>query len=427
MTAVPPLIPGDTNLASSHISILRPDQVLGPYTSWKVVVIAVSTANVTTLIGLQTIDGVTLVEGDRVLLTAQTSGINNGIYKASANEWQRTNDLEPGVNAAGVTVLVNQGTLNANSVWICTNEDGFDIVGINSLTFVTLVGLLTTVSGPGVSTNTAIPTWNGTTGTKLNNSTVLLSPSGNITGATITDPSDNVAANSLKTVGNNLVNVSNGPTPTLVGQVLTTSSTSTAVWQTGVDYLNTGTSLPTPVGTVNVSNSAAPAIGDVLIATTTTAASWFPQLALTGVPSSVGYAEFNLTTNSNGSVPPGTAFLVSTQVSNSVPLAIVASAGAGGTVWTLSAGTYVIDYEMSLGSAGSVALYTGPSAGSLAVDNNTVAGSSTATTWIHGRAVEVVGTTLVVAVSSVVGTAAVVTAGTDAGSYMIRVTFLKIA
>jgi len=381
-TAVPPLIPGDNNLASSHVSILSPEQVLGPYTTWKVVTIAVATANITTLSGLQTIDNVTLVEGDRILLTAQTSSIANGIYKASANKWQRTNDLELGTSAAGVTILVNQGTLNANSVWICTNEEGFDIVGLNSLVFVMLVGLLSTVSGPGVSTNTAIPTWNGTTGTKLNNSTVLLSNSGNITGATITDSSNNVAANSLNT---------------------TTSS-------------------------VNVSNSAVPVTNDVLIATSPTTATWQPQSALTGVPSSVGYAEFNYTTQSpNDSIPPGTAFTVSTQVYNSITSAIVASAGAGGTVWTLSAGTYVIDFETSLASAGSIAIYSGPNSGSLALDTNTVAGSSTATTWIHGRAVEVVGTTLVVGISSVVGTAAVVTAGTDASSYMIRVTFLKVA
>ena len=83
---------------------------------------------------------------------------------------------------------------------------------------------------------------------------------------------------------------------------------------------------------------------------------------------------------------------------------------------------------MSLGAAGSVGIYTGPTAGSLALDTNTVAGSSTATTWIHGRAfVVVTAVPEVIAISSVVGTAAVVTAGTDAGSFMIRLTILKIS
>ena len=81
---------------------------------------------------------------------------------------------------------------------------------------------------------------------------------------------------------------------------------------------------------------------------------------------------------------------------------------------------------MSLSSAGSVAIYVGPNAGSLAIDTNTVAGSSTATTWIHGRAlVEVPGVSLVAAISSVVGSAVVVPAGT-APQIMIRLTIIKI-
>jgi len=88
---------------------------------------------------------------------------------------------------------------------------------------------------------------------------------------------------------------------------------------------------------------------------------------------------------------------------------------------------YVFDYEMSLGSAGSIALYTGPNSGSLVVDTNTIAGSTTADTWIHSRAFELVTTTLVVAVSSYVGTSNVVTAGTATGIFMARITILKIA
>jgi len=151
----------------------------------------------------------------------------------------------------------------------------------------------------------------------------------------------------------------------------------------------------------------------------------------TGATGVLGFAEFIRTIQSpNNSVPPGTAFTIDTQVANSIPLVIAASAGAGGTVFTLSGiGTYVVDYEMSLGSAGSVGIYTGPTSGSLSLDTNTVAGSTTATTWIHGRAFVVVpsSTPVVFAISSVVGTAAVVTAGTDAGSFMIRLTILKVS
>jgi len=141
-----------------------------------------------------------------------------------------------------------------------------------------------------------------------------------------------------------------------------------------------------------------------------------------------GIAEFIRTIQvPNNAVTPGTAFTIDTQVFNSVPTAIVASAGAGGTVFTLTTGTYAVDYEMSLVSAGSIGLYTGPNAGALSLDTNTVVGSLTATTWIHGKALVVVPSTpLVIAVSSVMGTASVSSAGTDVGSYMVRLIIMKL-
>jgi hypothetical protein len=146
-----------------------------------------------------------------------------------------------------------------------------------------------------------------------------------------------------------------------------------------------------------------------------------------GTSGTIGYAEYIHTIQTpNDSIPPGTAFTIDTEVYNSVPLSIVASVGAGGTVFTLSEGVYVIDYETSLLAASSIAIYTGPNSSSLSIDPNTVSGSTTATTWIHGRAIESVSTSLVIAISSVVGSASVTTAGTET-SYMIRLTILKIA
>jgi hypothetical protein len=147
----------------------------------------------------------------------------------------------------------------------------------------------------------------------------------------------------------------------------------------------------------------------------------------TGPTSILAYAEYIRTIQTpNNSVPPGTAFTIDTEVYNNIPSSIVASVGAGGTVFTLGPGTYIIDYETSLASAGSIAIYSGATSGTLSVDNNTVSGSSTATTWIHGRSVQTVSTTLVIAISSVVGTAAVATTGTS-DLYTIRIIILKIA
>jgi len=154
------------------------------------------------------------------------------------------------------------------------------------------------------------------------------------------------------------------------------------------------------------------------------------------VISSVGAAEYvKRTQPPNNSRAPGVAFLVDTEVLNTVPSSIVASAGAGGTAWTLSTGLYVMDYEMSLGDAASIVVMNAPNVGSLGVatfDTNTIAGSSTATTWIHGRAmINVASGSRVVAVTPHTGTQAVVAAGTATDGtgvyYTIRVTFLKLA
>ena len=60
-------------------------------TSQKVPCRVATTANIT-LAGLQTLDTVTVVADDRVLVKDQTDASENGIYLASADAWQRTAD-----------------------------------------------------------------------------------------------------------------------------------------------------------------------------------------------------------------------------------------------------------------------------------------------------------------------------------------------
>jgi hypothetical protein len=150
-----------------------------------------------------------------------------------------------------------------------------------------------------------------------------------------------------------------------------------------------------------------------------------------GLSGVLGYAEFTQTIQSpNQSVPIGQAFSFNTLVYNSIPSAIIPGPGPTslGTAFQLAAGAYVIDYEMSLTSDGAIAVYIGPALGSMVVDNNTIAGAATGTTWIHGRAIEVVptATTKFFMISSVGATSAVPIAGSS-GLYMTRLTILKIA
>jgi hypothetical protein len=79
---------------------------------FKASVRATSTANVTVSAPGATLDGVTLVNGDRILLKNQTTGSENGIYQfnGSAAALTRTADAIQGELTAGATVVVTEGT-----------------------------------------------------------------------------------------------------------------------------------------------------------------------------------------------------------------------------------------------------------------------------------------------------------------------------
>lgn len=83
----------------------------------KVPVRVATTANIT-LSGLQTIDGVTVVADDRVLVKNQTTQSQNGIYVASSSTWQRALDFDGQFDVVqGTLVFVTQGTVHANQMW----------------------------------------------------------------------------------------------------------------------------------------------------------------------------------------------------------------------------------------------------------------------------------------------------------------------
>lgn len=70
--------------------------------------------------GLQTIDGVAVAAGDRVLLKDQANTPDNGIYNASSGAWTRATDFyAPADMPEGHIVPVNQGNTNARSMWRC--------------------------------------------------------------------------------------------------------------------------------------------------------------------------------------------------------------------------------------------------------------------------------------------------------------------
>ena len=100
----------------------------------KAPVAVATTANIT-LNGLQTVDGVTLAEGDRVLVKNQTTASENGIYEADTSDWNRAADFDGGADAKqGTQFLVAQGTVSAGAGYRITTADDF-VIGTDDLNF----------------------------------------------------------------------------------------------------------------------------------------------------------------------------------------------------------------------------------------------------------------------------------------------------
>lgn len=78
----------------------------------------VATTAAITLNGLQTVDGVTVVSGDRVLVHNQTDATENGIYVANTGDWTRDIDFNGTRDfVEGTIVAVISGTLYNETVW----------------------------------------------------------------------------------------------------------------------------------------------------------------------------------------------------------------------------------------------------------------------------------------------------------------------
>lgn len=95
----------------------------------------VATANIT-LSGTQTIDGISVVAGDRVLVTAQTTASQNGVYVCAAGAWGRAVDADTtGEITPGAFWFVEEGTTYGKTQWRCNNT-GTITINTTSITII---------------------------------------------------------------------------------------------------------------------------------------------------------------------------------------------------------------------------------------------------------------------------------------------------
>jgi hypothetical protein len=103
-------------------------------------VLVATTANIT-LSGLQSIDGVALTAGARVLVKNQNAAKDNGIYLVVAGgAWTRSTDADLSAKVTpGLMVAVEKGTANGDSLWQLVTDAPITL-GVTALTFEMLAG-----------------------------------------------------------------------------------------------------------------------------------------------------------------------------------------------------------------------------------------------------------------------------------------------
>lgn len=107
--------------------------VISAELGWKNPVRVGTTANIT-LSGAQTIDGVAVVAGNRVLVKNQSAGANNGIYNCASGAWTRSTDANTSAELMpGTIVAITEGSTLADSVWILTTNTV--VLGTTALNF----------------------------------------------------------------------------------------------------------------------------------------------------------------------------------------------------------------------------------------------------------------------------------------------------
>jgi len=84
-----------------------------------------------TLSGLQTIDTISGIADDRVLVKNQADPIFNGIYLQAAGAWARSEDMPAGEVAGGSQVIVQEGAVNEDTEHTCIS-DGSTIIGTDA-------------------------------------------------------------------------------------------------------------------------------------------------------------------------------------------------------------------------------------------------------------------------------------------------------
>jgi len=127
--------PNEVEIGAEYLGITPAERrIITARLSVKPVLIALTA--MPQLSGVQSLDGVQLADGDRVLVAAG-SDTKNGIYVVHAGPWQRPPDADGTTVHDGVMAVVNKGA-QAGTSWVLTTKEPFK-VDADPLTFAPFV------------------------------------------------------------------------------------------------------------------------------------------------------------------------------------------------------------------------------------------------------------------------------------------------
>jgi phage-related tail fiber protein len=228
---------------------------------------AATTASIT-LNATQTVDGVALIAGDRVLVKDQSTASANGIYVVAAGAWTRAVDADSSAKVTpGMFTFVEEGTVNADTGWVLTTNSTITL-GTTSLAFTQFSGAGQVTAGAGLTRTGNTLDIGAGTGIQINADDVALTGQAlafhNLAtnGLVARTASNTVAARSVAGTANRVTvtsgdGVAGNPTvdiaSTYVGQatITTLGTITTGVWNgTSIAVANGGTGVATLTGLV---------------------------------------------------------------------------------------------------------------------------------------------------------------------------------
>ena len=229
--------------------------------SWKQPVLCGTTVNIT-LSGLQTLDGVTVVAGSRVLVKNQTTTSQNGIYLASATAWSRAPDADTWDELVSALVFVESGSTLAGSAWYCTIQRG-GTLGTTAITWSNFSVAANYTAGTGLSLNSYVfsITNTGVTAAAYGSASKTLTATVNAQGQLTVLADTNIAITNAQVSGLGTMSTQDANSVTITGGTIngTAIGGTTAAAVNATTFTGAGTGLTGTATSLSIGGNAATA------------------------------------------------------------------------------------------------------------------------------------------------------------------------